>query len=231
MYYDITDAGDNIVTAEMSIKDYLHKKGLYLSRTYFVMHSRYRGLLDLDLLNSFEREDFESDIVFHQPTNLELGSSENAVSQSQGEFKDQCNRSVFLNDINFNFHEKFDGDVQGPVSQAAQSQNSGIQNSAQPAKNENIKIENELTNQTLSLIRNWQINQSTLENQNETLDSIAIPETNIVSNTEDTAVHSREIHNGVICSDASCSISEASVQLPNESDDGASQADTIPCDN
>ena len=26
----LTDAGDNIVTAEMSIKDYLHKKGLYL---------------------------------------------------------------------------------------------------------------------------------------------------------------------------------------------------------
>ena len=116
-----TDAGDNIVTAEMSIKDCLHKKGLYLSRTYFVMHSRYRGLLDLDLLNSCEREDFESDIVFHQPTNLDLGSSENAVSQSQGEFKDQCNRSVFSNDVNFNFHEKFDGNVQGPVSQAAQS--------------------------------------------------------------------------------------------------------------
>ena len=121
-----TDVGDNLVTAEMTIKDCLHKKALYLSRTYFVMHSRYRGLLDLGLLNSFEREDFESDIVFHEPTNLELGSSENAVSQSQGEFKDQCIRSVFSNDINFNFHEKFDGDLQGPVSRAAQSQNSGI---------------------------------------------------------------------------------------------------------
>ena len=30
------------------------------------MHSRYRGLLDLDLLNSFEREDLESNIVFHK---------------------------------------------------------------------------------------------------------------------------------------------------------------------
>ena len=87
-----TDAGDNIVTTEMSIKDYLHKKELYLSRTYFVMHSRYRGLLDLNLLNSFEREDFEFDIVFHQPTNLGLGSPENVVSQSQVEFKDPCNR-------------------------------------------------------------------------------------------------------------------------------------------
>ena len=37
------------------------------------------GLLDLDLLNSFEGEDFESNIVFHQPTNL---------GQSQVEFKD-----------------------------------------------------------------------------------------------------------------------------------------------
>ena len=72
-----THAGDNIVTTEISIKDHLHKKGLYLSRTYFVMHSRYRGLLDLDLLNSFEREDFESDILFHQPINLGLGSPEN----------------------------------------------------------------------------------------------------------------------------------------------------------
>ena len=85
--------------------------------------------------------------------------------------------------------------------------------------------------QTLSLIRNWQIIQPTSENQNETLDNIAIPETNIVSNTEDTAVHSWAIHNGIISSDASCSISEASVQVQNESDDGASQADTIPCDN
>ena len=98
-----TDAGDNIVTTEISIKDYLHKKGLYLSRTYFVMHSRYRGLLDLNLLNSFEREDFESDIVCHQPTNLGLGSTENIVSQNQREFKDQCNRLVLSNDINFNF--------------------------------------------------------------------------------------------------------------------------------
>ena len=87
-----TDARDNKVTTEMSIKDYLHKKELYLSRTYFVMHSRYRGLLDFNLLNSFEREDFEFDIVFHQPTNLGLGSPENVVSQSQVEFKDQCNR-------------------------------------------------------------------------------------------------------------------------------------------
>ena len=216
----------------MSVKDYVLKKGLYLSRIYFGIHSRYRGLLDLDLSNSFERKDFESDIVFHQPTNLELGSSENAVSQSQGQFKDQCNRSLFSNDINFNFHEKFDGDVQGPVSQAAQSQNSGIQNSAQPTKNENIEIENMSSpSQTLLLIKNWEINQPTLENQNATLDSIAIPETNIFSNIEDTAVHSRAIHNGIISPDASRSISEANVQVQNESDDGASQADTIPCDN
>ena len=117
-----TDAGDNIVTTEMSIKDHLHKNGLYPSRTYFVMHCRYRGLLDLDLSNSFEREDFESNIAFHQPTNLGLGSSENIVSQSQVEFKGQCNRSVLSNDINFNFCENCHGDIQGPVSQAAQSQ-------------------------------------------------------------------------------------------------------------
>ena len=108
---------DNIVTTEVSIKDYLHKKGLYLSRTYFVMHSRYRGLLDLDLLHSFEREDFKSDIVFHQPTNLGLGSPENVASQSQVEFKDQYKRSVLSNDIIFNFCANFDGDVQEPVSQ------------------------------------------------------------------------------------------------------------------
>ena len=74
MIQTFTDARGNIVTAEISIKDYLHKKGLYLSRTYFAMHSRNGVLLDLVLLNSFQKKDFESDIVFHQPINLELGS-------------------------------------------------------------------------------------------------------------------------------------------------------------
>lgn len=110
-----TDARDNTVTAEMSIKYYLQKKGLYHSRTYFAMHSRYGVLFYLVLLNSFQREDFESDIVFHQPTNLELGSSENTVSQSQEDFKVQCNRSVFSNDINFNFYKNFDGDFHGVI--------------------------------------------------------------------------------------------------------------------
>ena len=99
------------------------------------MYSRYRGLLDLDLLNSFEREDFEPAIVFHQPTNLELGSSENAVSQSHREYKNKCNRAVLSSDITSNFYENFDGAVQGPVSLKAQSQNSGIQSSTQPTRN------------------------------------------------------------------------------------------------
>ena len=115
MIQTFTDARGNIVTAEISIKDYLHKKGLYLSRTYFAMHSRNGVLLDLVLLNSFQKKDFESDIVFHQPTNLELGSSENTVSQSQEDFKVQCNRSVFSNDINFNFYKNFDGDFHGVI--------------------------------------------------------------------------------------------------------------------
>ena len=85
-------------------------------------------------------------------------------------------------------------------------------------------------NQTLSLIRNRQINQETWENQNETLDSIAIPEANIVNNTDDTAVHSRACHNGINSADSSGSISEASVQVQGESEDGASQG-TIPYDN
>ena len=118
------------------------------------------------------------------------------------------------------------------MSQAAQSQNSGIQNSAQPTRNKNIEIENVSSpGQTISLIRNRRINQDTLENQNETLDIIAIPEVNIVNHTEDTAVHSRASHNGINSADASGSISEASVQVQDESEDGASQADTIPCDN
>ena len=185
-----------------------------------MMHSRYRGLLDLDLLNSFERKDFEFDIVFHQPTNLGLGLPENVVSQSQVEFKDPCNRSVLSNDINFNFCENFDGDVQGLVSQAARSQNLGIQNSAQPTRNKNIEIENVSSpGQTISLIRNRRINQDTLENQNETLDIIAIPEVNIVNHTEDTAVHSRASHNGINSADASGSISESSVPVQDESED------------
>ena len=85
--------------------------------------------------------------------------------------------------------------------------------------------------QTLSLIRNRRINQETLENENETLDIIAVPEVNIVNNTEDTPVHSRASHSGINSADASGSISEASVQVQDESEDGASHADTIPCDN
>ena len=134
-----SDAGDNLATTQMSIKDYLHKKVLYLSRIYFVMHSR--------------------------TSNFGLGSPENVVSQTQEEFKGQCNRLVFSIDISFKFCENFDGDVQGPVSQEAQSQHLGIQNSAQPTKNENIEIRNVSSpSQILSLIRNRQINQEALEN-------------------------------------------------------------------
>ena len=62
------------------------------------------------------------------------------------------------------FCENFDLDVQGPVSQAAESQNSGMQNSAQPTRNENIEIENVSSpSQTLSLKRNGRINQETLD--------------------------------------------------------------------
>ena len=62
------------------------------------------------------------------------------------------------------FCENFDLDVQGPVSQAVESQNSGMQNSAQPTRNENIEIENASSpSQTLSLKRNGRINQETLD--------------------------------------------------------------------
>ena len=71
-----------------------------------------------------------------------------------------------------------------------------------------------LPSQTLSLIRNRLINQLTLESQNETLGTIAIPEVNNVSNT-DTAVHSRVSQSGIISADASGSISEASAQVTN----------------
>ena len=84
------------------------------------MDSRDRGLLNLDLLNSVERKDFEPDIVFHQPIDLELESSENAVSQSHREFKDQCNRAVLSSDITFKFYENFDGDVQGTVTKSTE---------------------------------------------------------------------------------------------------------------
>ena len=44
-------------------------------------------------------------------------------------------------------------------------------------------------------------------------------------------MHSRASHNGINSADASGSISEASVQVQDESENGASQSDTIPCDN
>lgn len=68
--------------------------------------------------------------------------------------------------------------------------------------------------QTLPLIRNLKMKQPTLKNQNQTLGIIAISEANIVSNT-DTAVHSRASHSGIISTDASGSISEASAQVMN----------------
>ena len=43
-------------------------------------------------------------------------------------------------------------------------------------------------------------------------------------------MHSRASHNGISSTDASGSICEASVQVQDESEDGTSQADTIPCD-
>ena len=46
-----TDSAENIVPPATQIKVYLEKKGLYLSRTYFVVHSKC-DLLDLDLINS-----------------------------------------------------------------------------------------------------------------------------------------------------------------------------------
>lgn len=91
----------------------------------------------------------------------------------------------------------------------------GIRNSARPTRNESIEIENVSSpSQTLSLIRNLQINQPTLKNQNETLGINAIPEANIVSNI-DTAVHSRASHSRIISTDASGSVSEASAQVMN----------------
>ena len=44
-------------------------------------------------------------------------------------------------------------------------------------------------------------------------------------------MHSRASHNGINTAGSSGSISEASVQVQGESEDGASQADTIPYDN
>ena len=46
-----TDSAENTVPPATQIKVYLERKGLYLSRTYFVLHSKC-DLLDLDFVNS-----------------------------------------------------------------------------------------------------------------------------------------------------------------------------------
>ena len=46
-----TDSAENLVPPTTHIKNYLDRKGLYLSRTYFVVYSKY-DLLDLDFINS-----------------------------------------------------------------------------------------------------------------------------------------------------------------------------------
>ena len=109
MIQTFTDARGNIVTAEMSIKDYLHKKGLYLSRTYFAMHSRNGVLLDLVLLNSFQRKILNPILYSISPPTWSQDHEKNTVAQSQEESKDQCNRSVLSDDINFNFDEDVHG--------------------------------------------------------------------------------------------------------------------------
>ena len=45
------DSAENIVAPATQIKIYLEKKGLYLSRTYFVVHSKC-DLVGLDFINS-----------------------------------------------------------------------------------------------------------------------------------------------------------------------------------
>ena len=57
-----TDAAENIVLPATQIKVYLEKKGLYLSRTYFVANSKC-DLLDLDFINS-------DDILFDYSPNF-----------------------------------------------------------------------------------------------------------------------------------------------------------------
>ena len=85
----------------------------------------------------------------------------------------------------------------------------GIRNSARPTRNENIEIENVSSpSQTLSLIRNLQINQPTLKNQNETLGiKIFQKQTLLV------ILIQLPIVSG--CTDASGSVSEASAQVMN----------------
>ena len=57
-----TDSAENIVPPAKQIKVFLEKKGLYLSRTYFVVHSKC-DLLDLDFVNS-------DDILFDYSPNF-----------------------------------------------------------------------------------------------------------------------------------------------------------------
>ena len=57
-----TDSAENIVSPATQIKVYLARKGLYLSQTYFVVHSKC-DLLDLDFTNS-------DDILFDYSPNF-----------------------------------------------------------------------------------------------------------------------------------------------------------------
>ena len=56
------DSAKNIVLPATQIKVYLERKGLYLSRAYFVVHSKC-DLLDLDFINS-------NDISFDYSSNF-----------------------------------------------------------------------------------------------------------------------------------------------------------------
>ena len=63
-----TDSAENLVPPATQIKDYQERTDLYLSRTYFVVHSKY-DLLDLDFINS---DDTSLDYSPNFANNLQL---------------------------------------------------------------------------------------------------------------------------------------------------------------
>ena len=73
-----TDSVENIVPPATEIKVYLEKKGLYLSRTYSVVHSKC-DLLDLDFINS---DDISFDYSSNFANNLQLSIYADMTSSS-----------------------------------------------------------------------------------------------------------------------------------------------------
>ena len=62
-----TDATGNILNPQMSLRHFVKERGLYVSQTYFILHSKFTtNSALLDLINCFDNEPFDGQLEHHE---------------------------------------------------------------------------------------------------------------------------------------------------------------------